>query len=311
MRPYFTPLLKVIVTLFGIYLVLQQINIEDMILIFQQVQWGWVWLAVGLMTASLVIRAYRWQLLLHGMGIFVPFGRLVTIYFIGNFFNAFLPSGFGGDVMRVVEIARDVPTDAAAGTVIVDRLTGLLTLFVMGLLGLPFRPAGFPLAQTWLILSVSLSGIGVGYLLLDGRMIRRWGTRWLPQIISPVGQGTVARLLQAVQASGWPAVWRAMGVSVLFNLILILWWAVSGRALGLTIPFIHYLIVIPILSVVTLIPSIGGLGVVENVAPLLFAPAGIPYEQAVALAFLTFLILRFTSLLGAPVYLWSHWRGRS
>ena len=47
---------------------------------------------------------------------FRPIGHL---YFVGNFFNAFLPSGFGGDVVRIIEIAEDVPGDVAVGTVIV------------------------------------------------------------------------------------------------------------------------------------------------------------------------------------------------
>ena len=96
------------------------------------------------MILSLVLRALRWRVLLIGAGATVNFGRLTQLYFIGNFFNAFLLSGMGGDVVRAVEASEDVSTDVAAGTVIVDRLTGLLTLFAIALLALPFRPADFP-----------------------------------------------------------------------------------------------------------------------------------------------------------------------
>lgn len=299
-----TNLLKLLITVLGVYLVLQNVSLSEIVATFTEVHWGWVLLAVLLMTGSLFIRAYRWQLLLKGIGPHIPIGRLSTIYFIGNFFNAFLPSGFGGDVVRVVEAARDVPSDIAAGTVLVDRLTGLLTLFVMGLIGLPFRPKGFPPLQTWSILVLSLAGLAAGFLLLDGRLIRRLGW-WLPAKLSPAGDGPVAKLLKAVQACGWRAVWGAMGVSLLFNLILVAWWAVCGRALGLEVSYSYYLLVVPMLSVAMLVPSVGGLGVRESLAPVLFAPAGLLYEQGVALAFLTFLVLRFSSLTGAPVYLLS------
>lgn len=302
MPKYLSNLLKLLITLVGVYLVLQNVSLSEIAATFTNVRWGWVLLAVTLITGSLFVRAYRWHLLLKGIGSHIPLGRLIIIYFIGNFFNAFLPSGFGGDVVRVVEAARDVPADIAAGTVLVDRLTGLLTLFVMGLVGLPFRPKGFPAFQTWSVLVLSLGGLIGGYLLLDGRLIQRLG-RWLPAKLSPVGDGPVAKLLKAVQACGWRAVWGAMGVSLLFNLILVAWWALCGRALGLDVPYSYYLLVVPMLSVAMLVPSVGGLGVRESLAPVLFAPAGLLYEQGVALAFLTFLVLRLSSLTGAPVYL--------
>jgi uncharacterized membrane protein YbhN (UPF0104 family) len=307
MPKYLANLLKILITVVGVYLVLQNVSIADIVETLVEVNWFWVILAVLLMTTSLVVRAYRWRLLLVGVGSHIAFSRLITIYFIGNFFNAFLPSGFGGDVVRVVEAARDVPTDIAAGTVLVDRLTGLLTLFVMGLIGLPFRPDGFPATQTWLVLILSLGGLFGGYLLLDGRFIQRYG-RWLPGKLSPVGDGPLAKLLKAVQACGWRAVWGAMGVSVLFNLMLVAWWAVCGRALDLDVPYGYYLLVIPILSVALLVPSVGGIGVRENMTPLLFAPAGVSFHAAVTLGILTFIIMRLTSLLGAPVYLWSNLR---
>jgi len=310
MRKHLSTLLKISITVIGIALVLQKVELQEVGAILASVRWGWVLLAVGLMTTSLVIRAYRWQLLLKGIGAAVPFRRLVAIYFIGNFFNAFLPSGFGGDVMRIVEVARNVPTEVAAGTVLVDRLTGLLTLFVMGLIGLPFRPDGFPPAQTWSVLALSIGGLIGGFLLLDGRLIQRLG-QCLPGKFSSVGDGPVARLLRAIQACGWRAVWGALGVSVVFNLTLVAWWAVCGLALNLTIPYGYYLLVVPMLSVALLVPSVGGLGVNENITPLLFAPANVPYQEAVALALLTFLVLRFTSLTGAPVYLWSTTRNHN
>jgi uncharacterized membrane protein YbhN (UPF0104 family) len=117
---------------------------------------------------------------------------------VGNFFNAFLPSGFGGDAVRIMEVARDVPANVAAGTVIVDRLTGLLMLFVMALVGLPFRPADFPQELFLLITAVSVAGLIGGVILLEGSLLRRFGG-WLPAKLSPVGNGPIARLLEELK----------------------------------------------------------------------------------------------------------------
>ena len=106
-----------------------------------------------------------------------------------------------------------------------------------------------------------------------------------------------------MQACGWTAVWQAMGISIIFNLMQIGWFAAAGMALGYSVPFSHYFLVIPFLSLAILLPSIGGLGIREGLAPLLFASAGLSSEQAIALTLLVFAIERISGILGAPVYL--------
>jgi uncharacterized membrane protein YbhN (UPF0104 family) len=288
----------------GLGYVLLNVPLDDIGEALIGVRWSWLLVSFLIFTASLVLRAYRWLLLLRGLGVPIRFGRLVELYFVGNFFNAFLPSGFGGDAVRVVEIARDVPANVAAGTVIVDRLTGLLMLFVMALLALPFRPADFPQELLWLVVGVSVAGLVGGFVLLEGSVIRRFG-RWLPAKLSPVGDGPIAKLLEAVQGCGWRAIGGALVISILFNLLLVISWAVTGLAIGLAISYAYYLLVVPILSVALLVPSVSGLGVREYLAPLLFAGAGVEAGQAVALSLLVFAVMRVGSLLGAPIYILS------
>jgi hypothetical protein len=67
---------------------------------------------------------------------------------------------------------------------------------------------------------------------------------------------------------------------------------------------------VPVLSLALLVPSIGGLGVRETLAPALFAGANLSADEAVALSLLVFALLRLTSLLGAPLYLAAQWRAR-
>ncbi len=58
-------------------------------------------LAVGLAVNGILLRSARWHALLKAVGARVSFGRAVYLYFVGAFFNTFLPTGFGGDVVRV------------------------------------------------------------------------------------------------------------------------------------------------------------------------------------------------------------------
>src|SRR5678815_1638094 len=83
-------------------------------------------LAVALAFVGMIIRSFRWQSLLKAVGAQVPFPRVVYLYFIGAFFNTFLPTGFGGDVIRVLEVGEGATSEQAAGTALVDRLTGFI-----------------------------------------------------------------------------------------------------------------------------------------------------------------------------------------
>ncbi|MCZ7668414.1 MAG: flippase-like domain-containing protein [Chloroflexi bacterium] len=131
------------VTLIGLAIVLRQVKPALILHTLAQVQLGWLFVSFMLVNASMALRAYRWSLLLRGAGSSIRLGRLVELYFVGNFFNMFLLSGFGGDVVRILEAARNVPGHIATGTVLLDRFTGLLMLFVMALFACLFARTAF------------------------------------------------------------------------------------------------------------------------------------------------------------------------
>ena len=301
MRKHLGTIIKISITLLALFYVSTQVDFADIGQRLLQANLSWVLVGFLLFNLSLVVRAFRWLLLLHGIGSPIKFGRLVSLYFAANFFNSVLPSGFSGDVMRAIEAAQDVPARTAAGTVLVDRATGLLALFMIGLAALPFRPDNFPQSLFWQTTAVCLIGLIGGFTVLEGRMVRAMG-RLVPAFLQPVWR-KVDGVITAVQACGWTAVWQAMAISIIFNLMQIGWFAAAGHALGYDVPFSYYILVIPFLSLAILLPSIGGLGIREGLAPLLFASAGLSSEQAVALTLLVFAIERLSGFLGAPIYI--------
>jgi len=315
-RSRLVTLLKIAVTVGGLIFILTQIDLGDAVAQLLRADLRWAAAALLLVMSSLVLRAYRWLLLLRGLGVNLPFARLVRLYFTGHFFNAFLPTGFGGDVVRILEVARHVPGDVAAGTVLLDRLTGLLMLFVLALVALPFRPESFPPQQAAVVLAVALVGLLAGAALLDGRLLRAAG-RFLPGPLSPTGEGSVARLLRAVQAVGWPALRGALLVSLVFNLMQVSWWWAAARALGLPAPFGYLLLVVPLLAITLLVPAVGGFGARESVATVLFdgavfagGAAPLAAGTGFALSTLVFLLERLSGLPGGPLYLWESVRQR-
>lgn len=307
MKKRLSTLLKIAVTLIGLWLAFQELNLQTLSDTLLHTKPGWLFVGLLLVSASMILRAFRWSLLLQGLGIRIPFWRLVELYFIGSFFNTFLPSGFGGDVVRIMEVAKDIDLDVATGTVILDRLSGLTMLFVIALLMLPFNAAAVPLPLRWMIGGGTAVCLLIMALLLEHRLICRLGS-WLPGPFSATGSGLLAKVLRAVNACGIRAIVYALGVSVLFNFMLAGWWATTGKALGLDISFSYYVFVVPILSIALIAPSVGGLGVRELIAPTLFTAVHIASEQAVSLSLLVFALERVSGLAGAPLYLLAHLR---
>jgi hypothetical protein len=254
-----------------------------------------------LFVLSLVIRAYRWIVLLRGLESTIPFGRLVHLYFVGQFFSSFLPTQFGGDVMRALALSEDTDASAAVGTVLLDRMTGLLVLFAMGLLALPFLAGQMESWLVLLLLIVASAGLILGTLILEGRVLRRL-TGWLPKAVSLTGQGALAETYAAVTGCGWRAVSRAFLVSAGFNLVNILINWLCGRAVGMGVGPGYFFAVTPILSMSGMIPSIGGWGVREAVSTALFTPLSVDSNVAVALGLALNGITLGAGLVGGLVY---------
>ncbi|HHH41765.1 MAG TPA: flippase-like domain-containing protein [Chloroflexi bacterium] len=294
---------RLLVSLGVLTFVLTTIGLERIGQVLLTASPGPILLAFLLFVAGIVVRAARWRVLLRALGVHVPFGRLVHLYFAGTFFNAFLPSGFGGDVVRVLEIAQEARAAAALGTVVVDRMTGLMVLFAMALLALPFSRRLLPW-EVWLAIGgMAAAGLVAGGLVLHGRWLRRLGDR-LPGPFSLTGSGALARAYDAVTACGWRAVGQALALSLVFNTLLILVNYLTALAVGMRLSLVYFLLFVPVFSVMLILPvSIGGLGVREGMAVLLFTQVGVDRAVAVAASLAVYAVSRATGLLGGLLYL--------
>lgn len=98
----------------------------------------WRWLLLSFLSAGVCefLGVLRWQLFLRMLHLEVPFREVTRLFFIGAFFNQFLPGTTGGDVARVLYLMHDHPGHKTAGflSVAVDRLLAVLTLVIIGLL---------------------------------------------------------------------------------------------------------------------------------------------------------------------------------
>lgn len=296
-------LLRIAISLVAIIILLRQVGGSAVFEELRRATVGLLLLAWMLFLVGIVVRAFRWRALLHGLGLRPPFVLLLRLYFIGGFFNAFLPSGFGGDVIRVLELGREGDSPAALGTVLVDRLTGILSLMMLGLVVLPFAQ-GLSGWVRWLFLVFAVGGLVGGALIFQGSLLRRL-TANLPGKLSLTGEGPVARIFVAVTGCGTKALLQALAYSTLFNVLNIAVHWICALAVGIDLDLSFYFVLVPLLSLTLLIPiSVGGLGARDWVAQMLLAPTGVPDARVAAWTLSVWAVTAAAGLIGGVLYLW-------
>jgi glycosyltransferase 2 family protein len=96
------------------------------------------WLLIGLPVALIgeVANIIRWQILMRVQGMIMSWGRATMLFFVGLFFNLFMPGYTGGDFARLYYLIREFPDKKkeAVLTVVMDRLIGVAALVFAALL---------------------------------------------------------------------------------------------------------------------------------------------------------------------------------
>lgn len=119
--------------------------------------------ALALAGLAYPLQAWRWQRLLRAQEITLPAARIHALFWIGNFYNSFLPGGIAGDAVRLLATWREQPgrRAAAAASLVADRLLGLGALLVLAILALAGQLAGGAHAQLETLLYTAAAALAV------------------------------------------------------------------------------------------------------------------------------------------------------
>jgi uncharacterized membrane protein YbhN (UPF0104 family) len=139
-------------------------------------------------------------------------------------------------------------------------------------------------------------------LLLQRTWIEAWGRRL--GVDRLLGRIKILReLYESLHVYGPAALLKATAASLVFNLILILGYYFLGLAVGIHLPLWYYLLFVPIISVLLLVPSVGGLGIREGATVFLFSQVeSVGRSQALALALAYDMTMLTIGLIGAVIY---------
>lgn len=308
--------------IWGIYWLSQGQRWTNLTKIFRQMNL-WVFAATtAIFTISHIIIGLRWWLLLRTQSIFIEFWAAVRLYFLGWFYNNFMPSSVGGDLVRAWYVTKHTDKKfEAVLSVFVDRAIGLAsTMVIAAFFYLLFlrgqaEPVGFGtrggflkfvvgyrVVIFWLVVLVAVIFLG----LLSHRKARAMLKKaW--SSICVHGLKMIEKLKNAViiYCSKPLAILAVFGLTVFMQIMVITGFWFLGVNLGADVSIKYYYVFFTLMWVVGALPvSIGGAVVIEGGLAYLFVKfAGVEPETALALALCQRIVWMLTSLPGAVIHL--------
>jgi uncharacterized protein (TIRG00374 family) len=250
-------------------------------------------------------------MLLAARGAHLPTWYLVRSVLIGIFFNNFLPSTVGGDVFRAYDTAKHVGSKTESMTVVVvERLTGI---FALGLFALFALFLGFSHFGRIQIIWLALGGLVVAFLTFLAAMNHTVAKTIKalfehPEILKiPFLQKVQAKLKQIYDAlCVYKQNKRVMIIAFLLALLLqinvIVHYYFISYALGLPVPLLYFFLIIPVVTVVLMVPIfINGIGGREVAYILLLGKFGVVSYEAIAFSWIAFGMILVQGIVGGIV----------
>jgi uncharacterized protein (TIRG00374 family) len=303
-------LVKAVVSTILLIFLLRKISISNLRALVLGLDGMLFFAAMGVFFVSNVLGSVQWHLLLRSSGVDLPLHRTFRFYFVGLFFNNFLPANIGGDAVKVYDVSRiGSSVYQVIAITLFDRIIGIFSLCLLATAFVLILIKTYPLEWMGLYLGIfigcMLPALGFYFVQPMRRFVRRFVgfLRLLSldkkgeHILNHLGEFKVRKML-VLKLMLFSLVIQALRVSTHILVGLSLGIDLDPEVMGI------FFIIVPLLSLAMIPPvTINGLGVREGLGILLFAQVGIGDADAFTMEFLTYCASVLISLLGLFFFL--------
>jgi len=296
--------LRLVITVLLFILIFRSLDVDHRRLLetLQNINYGLLIPAILLQVISTLVASYRWYLIMHilqfGQSLFFYIGS----YFKGTFFNQALPTSIGGDAIRILDAGMlgNGHKEAFYG-VFIDRVIGLSGLMILNLVAILLSPDLLPPGLQWVIGLIASGGVvGVVILLLLRRI------QWLTRFKITRMFHHISNRMNLVYHSPKSAAVQT-GLSLLIHLLTLGSVFLIGRSIGIELPFLTFLVLVPPALLLTIVPvSLAGWGVRETALIGLFKYVNGDETVVLAMSMLFGLMLIIAALPGLYFYVTGH-----
>ena len=255
---------------------------------------AWIGVAIALVVLDRMLMAYRWIVLLCPIDANSrpPLTSVLRIFFVSTFAGTFLPASIGGDIVRAYGLSQlRVAPGQAVASVLMDRLLGVVSILIVGAVGLYFASTGDIASTRAITISLfvgavlSMAAASIVFSERAAAMAQAVAVRMPVEAIRKIG----AELARATRAYGehHRELGNVLAGSIAVQVLRIVQAWCLGRALGIDAPLALYFGLIPLILLVMLLPvSINGIGTSQMGFVWFFGRAGVPEAEAFALSVL-------------------------
>ncbi|MCB9015415.1 MAG: flippase-like domain-containing protein [Lentimicrobiaceae bacterium] len=270
MPGYLKAFLKIALSVAALYYVYTKIDLQEVLSIFSSVHYGWLLAATVMFVVSKVFSSFRLNVFFANINSALTGLSNLKLYLLGMYYNLFLPGGIGGDGYKIYLLNKlfKVKAKKLFWAVLLDRVNGVLALFVLAMVMVPFIP--IPMLYKYLAISAIPVSIAVYYIVIK---------YFFKDFYSGVNKTNLQSL--AVQVFQIVAAWFIL-------------YANNNQD-----NTISYLFLFLISSIVATLPiTIGGIGSREITFLFGAEIMHLDIHQSIALSLLFYLITAFVSLIG-------------
>jgi len=259
-------------------------------------------LALTFFVLAIFIASLRLKLIIKAQEIPVSYREAVSLTFIGYFFNNFLPTSIGGDVVKGYYLSHKTQNKIGSyASVFVDRVIGLITMIFMAFIALFFVQEGVvDNTVKYIIYFITLGSILAIVFMINSKLAKKFS--FLLFLVRPIKE-KLKKLYDVMHRYQYKKALmaRTFGISFVSQALFFFSFGIAALSMGSRIPMKDLFIKMPIVSMMSLLPSINGLGLREGSTVALFGPL-IGSERAFALSILWLLILLCVSVAGGIIY---------
>lgn len=196
---------KIVVTALCFWYIARKIDFTEAFSALKTARWGYLFLAVVAYMASKLVAAFRLNIYFRNIQLQLSEWTNIKLYWLGMFYNLFLPGSISGDAYKVVLLNRrfQAPYKKTSAAVLLDRLSGLLGLGVI----LSFYGV-INFTNLWYNL-VLIGGSLMAIAILYG-VIRMFFTEFLPGFLPTFLWGIA---VQAIQVAGIYLIMKALNLT--------------------------------------------------------------------------------------------------
>ncbi len=305
MKKYLKTILKITISVLLFSVLIYTVDFDSVLTSAENFDYRYGIYAIMFTCLNYFISSVRWKNLLsiYENTKHITVKHLTSLYFVGSFFNNFMPTSIGGDAYKIFRLGKQINSvENAFSATFMERFTGMIALVfisVFGLLGLytveQSQLKGFD--STWVmvailagLLFVLIFGFVAGLKVLD--FARKKISKFEKIYVSLVAYRGKNRVL---------AIAFLTSFAVQFLSIFTQYFVFKG--LGMELDILKTLFIFPIITLAGFfIPSLNGIGVQDVLYRMSYTFLLVTPELALTASIIYHFVRLSVSLIGGLLY---------